>query len=435
VNSLLESVWSAFDRAGVRACALRGHRPDDAPAFREDVDVLVDEQHLSPARALLARLGFVELRAWGRAPHHFFVAYDAERDEWLKLDIVTQIALGHPYHVWPTELASSFLSRRLRRRGAWVLSPEDEFLLLLLHGVVDKGALPANRRCRLVQLANEVQDRGYLAAALHAYWGPHMPPGAVMACVRSGDWETLMAARRSVVRHLARRGQLRARARALRDRLLRRGQRVFEVFFPQHPSVALVAPDGAGKSTLAASLQATFFFPVHVEYMGLYAGGRRRRPWWPPGLGLVTSLGTLWWRWARARYHRARGRLVLFDRYTYDALVAAPPREGRLRRLRRHLLARACPPPNVLLVLDAPARVLFRRKGEQGMLRLERARRRYLELAASVAGAVVLDATRPPEAVRREATAIIWAAYRGRRQELSHDKRHTRPYHPRAPLL
>jgi len=175
------------------------------------------------------------------------------------------------------------------------------------------------------------------------------------------------------------------------------------------PSVALLAPDGAGKSTLAAGVQNSFFFPVRSVYMGLYqkTTAQAARPG-VRGMGFVRRLFTQWRRYLIARYHQARGRLVIFDRYTFDALL--PPRHNLsgLGRLRRWLLAHACPPPDLVLMLDAPGEVLYARKGEHNADLLEQQRQQYLALRPHLPQMVVVNASRDAERVRREAMAVIW---------------------------
>jgi energy-coupling factor transporter ATP-binding protein EcfA2 len=172
----------------------------------------------------------------------------------------------------------------------------------------------------------------------------------------------------------------------------------------------LLGPNGAGKSTLAAALERSFPVPVHRFYLGLYgrgAGGGGRGP--GGRFGLPGRLAWLWRRSLAARWQQARGRIVVFDRHVLDLALAAPG-SGRRARLRRRLLVRACPMPDLALVLDVPGDELFRRKGEHDPAALERQRERYLELAARLRRSAVVDAAAEPELVRRRAVAAIWAA-------------------------
>lgn len=177
--------------------------------------------------------------------------------------------------------------------------------------------------------------------------------------------------------------------------------------------VALLGPDGAGKSTLTAAVAGSFILPVREFYAGLYPADRRRFS--QPGLATVAVLLRLWRLAIRATWHRRRGRLVLFDRYAYDARLPLPPSAGRRTRLRRALLARSLPTPDLVVVLDAPAEVLLGRKAEHSLEVVEAQRRRYAELAGSVPDGVIVDATAPADTVRRTVTALIWDRYIARR--------------------
>jgi thymidylate kinase len=172
-------------------------------------------------------------------------------------------------------------------------------------------------------------------------------------------------------------------------------------------SVALLGPDGAGKSTLAAALTETPALRARSVYAGLYGAATPRPPVPAPGLRLALRLARLWRLRARAACWRLRGRVVVFDRHGLDAAVAAARPGGTATRLRRRLLAGALPRPDVLVVLDAPAEVLLARKGEHDLATLEAQRDRYRALAARRAAALV-DATADADVVRREVTDVVW---------------------------
>jgi thymidylate kinase len=119
-------------------------------------------------------------------------------------------------------------------------------------------------------------------------------------------------------------------------------------------------------------------------------------------------------RYLVAQYHRTLGRMVVFDRYVYDALVAAHRSSGLPKWLYMWVLGHACPAPDLVLVLDAPGEVMFARKGEESPEVLETQRQGLLALRGRVPHVQVVDATRDKATVRADILGRIWAEYAGR---------------------
>lgn len=171
-------------------------------------------------------------------------------------------------------------------------------------------------------------------------------------------------------------------------------------------TVALLGPDGAGKSTVARSICRRTDLSVRQLYMGL---GDRPRPAWTAEVWLWALLDLLRLAvlWLAGQWLRARGFVVLFDRYSYDARITPPDRLGRgerwLRRVRGHLL----PAPDLTIVLDAPGTVLHERSGEYTPAVLEAERREYQALRHVVPRVAIVDATLPVAVVEREILALI----------------------------
>ncbi len=67
-----------------------------------------------------------------------------------------------------------------------------------------------------------------------------------------------------------------------------------------------------------------------------------------------------------------------------------------------------------MIYLDAPAEVLFARKGEGTIEALERRRQEYMSLQGVVKHFALVDATQPQEVVAREVTNLIRDFYNQR---------------------
>ena len=218
-------------------------------------------------------------------------------------------------------------------------------------------------------------------------------------------------------------------------------------------TVAVVGPDGAGKSAVVAALPRAVAVPTETVYLGVnlsasdamlpttrlarrlkrrtgggmtapnatapsaetagggrgilggIVGGARR------SLRLAAWIGEEWYRAVVVRRHVRAGKLVICDRHFVCDYYAADiaPRGGRplLRRIHGWQLAHLYPRPDLVLVLDAPVEVLHARKQEDPVAVLAQRRADYLLLKDALPNVIVIDATQPLEAVVAEAAAAI----------------------------
>ena len=413
MHPLLLAIFEKIEHEQIQYCLLRdADQLDQLVKKGGEVDLLVRKEQMKLLEHLLAHFGFARIPAWGHTPHHFFLAYHEETDCWLKLDVVTEIAYGRPVQALQTTLATACLSNRRRLGPTYVPSPEDELVTTLLHCVLDKGYFKPMRQQRLQTLCHEITDEHYLSALLVLYWSPLTTWPQLATLIKSEQWAALLAERQSVAARLAGRDRVGTFTRRVRGRVLRKLKRWWNWLRPDARSVALLAPDGAGKSTLSEGIQETFYYPVRSIYMGLYQkNGDAAAELRLPGSGFLHRVLIQWRRYLSARYHQAQGQLVIFDRYSYDALLPSRRELSRAKQWRRWLLAHTCPAPNLILVLDAPGEILYSRKREHGPAVLEEQRQGYLQLKERLPQMVVIDATSDPEHVRRKVTAVIWRHY------------------------
>lgn len=219
-------------------------------------------------------------------------------------------------------------------------------------------------------------------------------------------------------------------------------------------TVALVGPDGAGKSTVAHKLIQDSPLPIKYIYMGVNLessnkvlpttrlllklkraqGGHadiatrpvesyklRARPKsfkkrlsgsLRSALRLINLTAEEWYRQFLVWYYTLRGYHVIFDRHFYfdyyaHDIVNDEPERPLHSRIHGFMLKNLYPKPDFVIFLDAPAEVLFARKPEGSLDARERRRQEYIEMRNAIDSWAVVDVTQPMEAVVNEVHELI----------------------------
>jgi len=214
------------------------------------------------------------------------------------------------------------------------------------------------------------------------------------------------------------------------------------------PSVALIGPDGAGKTTVTRMLLDSGVAPFKYLYMGIDVpasnialpttrlverlkpavqreraagterpdrlagpprkGGRRSTLW---AFARVTNrLLDEWYRQCVSWHHQLRGFTVLYDRhfaFDFSREVSGDDVEPFDRKVHRWFLEHLYPQPDLVIFLDAPGAVLFARKGELTVEELERRRQGFLRRGRGLKNFVCVDATRALDVVYAEVAALV----------------------------
>jgi len=214
-------------------------------------------------------------------------------------------------------------------------------------------------------------------------------------------------------------------------------------------SVAIIGNDGAGKTTIANRLIEDQVFPSRYLYMGFstlssnialptsYLARHYKLREYKKRVAKMTEeekakttpshelhhgapeRGSLWmiirfvnrmiealWRQLLSWVYQIRGFTVLYDRhYFFDAARFIRPNMHEIhwtKRLEFKIFSDLYPKPSLIIFLDAPAEVLFSRKGESTITTLEKRRENILAMADRFENFVVVDAAQSEDKVYKD---------------------------------
>jgi len=320
-----EVAWSrafkALDQCNVNWVLLRD--APRRPGVTGDVDILVTPVSGRDLDRTLASAGFLRVPPRGRGSHRFvlrvreieFCAYDAGADAWHDLDVLTEVSFG-PDLQFRTGLAEHLLARKRYVDGVATLHPTDEFFYLLLHELLKSGDVAPYRRERISALASMSDPTSPVAEEIE-----RVSPGSAVRlreAALSGQWHGVRSIGEGIRQGWRRRRPFQVGVVAAVSKVTQ----FLPARAPVGISVAILGPDGAGKTTLASSLRRTVPMPCVYVYLGVWRDNRfettlRHVIGARLAVRLVALLGKSVW----IQLQRRLGRLVLLDRYTSDAAL------------------------------------------------------------------------------------------------------------------
>ncbi|MCG8637396.1 MAG: hypothetical protein MI863_26430 [Desulfobacterales bacterium] len=425
LRSLLTTFFGSLDAGAVPFCVLRNY--DTLPGHTDnDVDILVDRNHFEAAVQILYTMaGRAGLTLHMHIEHAclllMFHASGNPRDQY-HIDLYTEItwkgfSLGDPEEI--------LLSRR-RHHGFYIPDPAWEQAVNLLAGLVYQGRVKRKYRQGIHKTAVHKIHGNTLLSVLNRVLGTR--EGCIIwKQAQNSAWESIEKRYRKVQNALVVQNMRKNLPGLLRRQTALAGRLVRRLVYPAGISMAVIGPDGAGKSTLIWKL---------VRRLTITFKGKQRIVHWRPEL-LTSSPGSEQppetaphEKPVRGRamsmifftYHtlmfilgyalklaplRLKGWAIFLDRYYYDFFVD-------LKRFRLVLSNHwvdlgffFVPKPDIVLLLDAPPEVLRMRKKEVSEEETLRQCRAYRQLARNLPNSYILNADQPVDRVADDALKII----------------------------
>jgi len=419
----------ALDNAGIEWCAIGGYH--ELPArVSTDLDIVVSPADFARAKAVIRAITTLRIVQEKRyAPHGRAITF-GNREATNISDYAVLDILGEDIYA---DLGADIFSpqdvlscRHLAQSDIWVTAPDIEFVIYLAKRIAKSMALVSEEALGPAQtdvLTSLFREAPYACRERLTELFPEPHVELISHAAERGDWSEVTQqigdVRRMMKRRIGLRGPFNIFMRKIQNMLRLIGR----VHRPNGLMIAILGPDGAGKTLLQRNLLVRIgplfdlhFFhhlrPNFVRYDDTLPKVTVTDPHGRPVRGTVLSLAQLaYWvliytfgYWFRLYPMLVRQSLLVFDRYHID-LVCDPKRyryggPGWVARLVIAIL----PGPDIYLVLDAPVEILQARKAEVPLKESDEQRRRYRQLVATRKNCLLIDASRPADDVADLAT-------------------------------
>ncbi len=313
--------------------------------------------------------------------------------------------------------SNDLLEGRWKFNGMWVAHPGAEFAYLLTKKICKRN-FPTYQKERLAELRETL---GNTASSIAEGVLGRESASDVVDNIAESDWPAIESRLDLLHQGLVRQASYRHRWNSAHYWRAEIERAVWRWRNPTGLMLAILGPDGSGKSTLIDSLESMAWplfwwkaarFHFRPDLLGTTADRQPvLQPHLEPPRNSISSVLKLGYYMADfcAGYLKTirpgliRSRLMIFDRYYHDILVDQRRYRYSGPMWLARLVASLIPQPDLFLILDASDKTIEKRKRELPPAELRRQRIGYRQLAATLPNAILLDCSAPPRDVGRQA--------------------------------
>lgn len=441
-GKILMTFLHRLETAHIRYFVLRGYEGLPDRNYSKDVDIMIETGREKTAEKYLleafreAGLAYYYPTVFGHA--HCFLAMSVEKKFSIHIDLID----GYVSKGYEVITFDEMYRHTIEYNGIKILDPLMNGIMLLVY------KLFGYHRAKLKPAYKKEISEGYrknpeqFTLLLKNLAGKNLGE-ELAAAVAEGNYERIVSLEPEFTRALARYTWRRRRLGTVKYRLeffWQKFYRIVLVYRKYAKVIAVLAPDGTGKTTFLEALaeQINFYFVNDPEdertdiyhfrpgilpnlgEIGEKAGVMKQdtnftEPHRGKPAGRISSLCRCayytmdyiigWQTCVRHDVHY--DKITVFDRYSYDMLVDPLRTKLNLSEKIRAFFVSLTPAPSIVFVLTASAETIYRRKQELTKEEISRQIGKYQRLADSGKPFKTINAEKRPEQMAEEAMKLF----------------------------
>jgi len=421
-SKLVTTLFHVWEKANINFVVLRNYK-DLPDCIGNDIDILVSNKTLPFAEKILKtvsnKFGFKLHNRAEFSPVCLFLIH-ASTGYQVHFDLFTSLQWGFFDILMPDEV----LRNRSMHEGIPIPHSVHEATLNLLTTLLIQGYVKDKYKSFIAQSFRENTEQSI--AILTRLFGDKIGK-QIINSVTKEDWDTIEA-RRNVLRKALAFSQLCTRPTFVFKKLLFDIKRLVKRWF-NYPGVFIVCigPDGSGKSSVADRVMKKFETTFKADKSHYYHWkpltfqrsksdiGPVDNPHGQATRGPLASTIYLFYHVfefllggiLRLKPALFRNGIVVVDRYFYDVMV--DPKRYRLNAptWMVYLVAKIIVKPDLVICLDAPAKIFYDRKQEVTFEEVVRQREAYLAFIKRLPDGHIVDASCILDDVVKQTVDII----------------------------